>query len=70
MQIIPDPDLVRILESYQKQCECIQIQIPESGFKNFYADPRFALGPYCTVWSPSSESNWATNTSYVRVPII
>jgi hypothetical protein len=41
-QIIPDPDVVRIRELYQKQCECIRIQIPESEFKNFYADPRFA----------------------------
>jgi hypothetical protein len=70
MQIIPDPDVVRIRESYQKQCECIRIQIPESGFKNFYADPRFALGPYRTVRTRSSGSNWATNSSYVRVPII
>jgi hypothetical protein len=31
---------------------------------------RTALGPYGMVWSPSSGSNWAANTSYVRVPII
>ncbi len=70
MQIIPDPDVVRIWESYQKQCECVRIQIPESEFKNFYANPRFASGPYCTVRTPSSGSNWAANSFYVRVPII
>ncbi len=36
----------------------------------FYADPRCALGPYRTVRTPSSGSNWATNSSYERVPII
>ncbi len=49
MQIIPDPDVVRIRESYRKQWECIRIQIPESGFRNFYADPRFKSDPYGTV---------------------
>jgi len=42
MQMIPDPDVVRIRESYQTKCECIWIRILESGFRNFYADPRFA----------------------------
>jgi hypothetical protein len=41
--MIPDPDVVRIRESYQTKCECNRLQILESGFGNFYADPRFAL---------------------------
>ncbi len=41
-------DVVRIRESYQTKCECNRIRILESGFGNFYADPRFALDPYGT----------------------
>ncbi len=63
MQMIPDPDVVWIGESYQIKCECIWIRILESGFRNFYADPRFASGPYRTVRTPSSESDWARNLS-------
>ncbi len=47
--MIPDPDHVWIRESYQIECECIWMRILESGFRNFYADPRFALDPYHTV---------------------
>ncbi len=57
--MIPDPDVVRIHESYQIECKCIWIRILESGFRNFYADPRFASDPYHTVWTPSSGSDWA-----------
>jgi hypothetical protein len=57
--MIPDPDVVRIRESYQIECECIWIRILESGFRNFYADPRFASDPYHTVRTPSSGSDWA-----------
>jgi hypothetical protein len=57
--MIPDPDVVRICESYQTKCECIWIRILESGFRNFYADPRFASGLYRTVRTPSSGSDWA-----------
>ncbi len=46
VQMIPDPDGVRIRESYQTEWECIWIRILESGFRKFYADPRFASGPY------------------------
>ncbi len=49
MQMIPDPDVVWIREAYQIECECIWIRILESVFRNFYADPRFALDPYHTV---------------------
>ena len=59
MQMIPDPDVVRIRESYQIECECIWIRILESGFRNFYADPRFASGPYRTIRTPFSGSDWA-----------
>ena len=62
--MIPDPDVVRIRESYQTKCECIWIRILESGFRNFYADPRFASDPYHTVPIPSSGSDWA-RTSHV-----
>ncbi len=34
--MISDPDVVRIRESYQTECECIWIRILESGFRNFY----------------------------------
>ncbi len=60
MQMIPDPDVVRIRESYQTKGECLRIRILESGFGNFYADPRFASDPYRTVRIPSSGSDWAT----------
>ena len=60
MQMIPDPDVVRICESYQTKGECLRIRILESGFGNFYADPRFASDPYRTVRIPSSGSNRAT----------
>jgi hypothetical protein len=62
--MIPDPDVVRIRESYQFECECIWIRILEYGFRNFYADPRFASDPYRTVQTPSSGSDWA-RTSHV-----
>jgi hypothetical protein len=62
--MILDPDAVRIRESYQTQCECIWIRILESGFRNFYADPSFALDLYHAVRIPSSGSNWA-RTSHV-----
>ncbi len=31
MQMIPDPDMVQIRESYQTKCECTWIRIPDSG---------------------------------------
>ncbi len=64
MQMILDPDVVRIRESYQTEWECIWIRILESGFRNFYADPRFASDPYHTVRTPFSGSDWA-RTSHV-----
>ena len=67
MQMIPDPDVVRIRESYQTKCECIRIRILESGFGNFYADPRFASGPYRTVRIPSSGFDRAIFSCFVRV---
>ncbi len=57
--MIPDPDVVRIRESYQTKRECVRIRILESRFGNFYADPRFASDPYRTVRIPSSGSDWA-----------
>jgi hypothetical protein len=63
-QMIPDPAVVRIRESYQIECECIWIRILESGFRNFYADHRFASDTYHTVRIPSSGSDWA-RTSHV-----
>ncbi len=59
MQMIPDPDVVLIRESYQTRCECIRIRILESGFGNFYAEPRFASDLYRTVRIPSSGFDWA-----------
>jgi hypothetical protein len=59
MQMIPDPDVVWIRESYQTKCECNRIRILESRFGNFFADPRFAMDPYCTVRIPSSGSDRA-----------
>ena len=50
MQTIPDPDVVRIRESYQIKGECLRIRIPESGFGTFLCGPqiRFGSGPYGT----------------------
>jgi hypothetical protein len=59
MQMIPDLDVVRIHESYQTECECIWIRILESGFRNFYADPKLASGSNHTERTPSSGSDWA-----------
>ncbi len=59
MQVIPDPDVVRIRESYQTKGKCLRIWILESGFGTFYADSRFASDPYRTVQIHSSGSNWA-----------
>ena len=56
---IPDPDEFRIRESYQTKGECLRIRILESGFGNFYADPRFASDPYSTVRIHSSGTNRA-----------
>ncbi len=53
-------------ESYQTECECIWIRILESGFRNFYADPRFASDPYHTVRIPSSSSDWARTSHVVK----
>ncbi len=67
--MIPDPDVVRIRESYKTKCECIRIRILESGFGTFYADPRFASDPYRTVRIPSSGSDRAIYSHvFVRVP--
>jgi hypothetical protein len=44
MQMIPDPDVVRIRESYQIECECIWIRILESGFRNFLCGPQIRIG--------------------------
>jgi hypothetical protein len=45
MQMIPDPDVVRIRESYQTECECIWIRIQE-----FLCEPQIRIGsvPYGT----------------------
>jgi hypothetical protein len=52
MQMIPDPDVVRICESYQTECECIWIRILESGFQiqEFLCGPQIRIGsvPYST----------------------
>ncbi len=50
MQMIPDPDVVRIRESYQIECECIWIRILESRFRNFLCGPQICIGsvPYGT----------------------
>jgi hypothetical protein len=34
--MIPDPDVVRIRESYQTKGECLRIRILESGFGIFF----------------------------------
>jgi hypothetical protein len=67
IQMIPDPDVVRIRQSYQTRCEFSWIRILESGFRNFYADPRLALDLYRTVWIPSSGSDRAIFSCFVRV---
>ena len=66
--MIPDPDVVRIRESYQTKCECIWIRILESGFRNFYADPRFASDPYHTVQIPPPDLIGLELLMFVRVP--
>jgi hypothetical protein len=44
MQMIPDPDVVRIHVSYQTECKCIWIRILESGFRNFLCGPQIRIG--------------------------
>ncbi len=65
--MIPDPDVVRIRESYQTKRKCDQIRILESGFGNFYADPRFASDPYRTVRIPSPDPIGLSSHVFVRV---
>ena len=50
MQMIPDPDVVRIRESYQTKGECLRIRILESGFGTFLCGPQIRIGsiPYGT----------------------
>ena len=50
MQMIPDPDVVRIRESYQTKGECLRIRILESGFGIFLCGPQIRIGsvPYGT----------------------
>jgi hypothetical protein len=68
MQMIPDPDVVRIRESYQTRCECSWIRILESGVMNFYADPRFALDRTMRYGSPPPDPIWLELLMFVRVP--
>ena len=42
--MIPDPDEVRIRESYQIKGECLWIQILESGFGIFLCGPQIRIG--------------------------
>ena len=44
MQMIPDPDVVRIRESYQTKGECLRIRILESGFGFFLCGPQIRIG--------------------------
>ena len=41
---IPDPDEVRIRESYQTKGECLRIRILESGFGIFLCGPQIRIG--------------------------
>ncbi len=72
--MIPDPDVVLIRESYQIECECIWIRILESGFRNFYADPRFASGSDWARTSlvckgyPASRSSMRSRECYALRP--
>ena len=59
MQMIPDPDVVRIRESYQTKGECLRIRILESGFGIFLCGPQIRIGPVRTVRIHSSGSNRA-----------
>jgi hypothetical protein len=63
IQLIPDLDVVRIRESYQKQCECIRIRIPEFG-------PQIRIGSVLYGMVPLLRIQLDCNTSYVRVPNI
>jgi hypothetical protein len=42
--MIPDPDEVRIRESYQTKGECLRIRILESGFGIFLCGPQIRIG--------------------------
>ena len=48
MQMIPDPDVVRIRKSYQIKGECLRIRILESGFGTFlyFSKVRTGTGTY------------------------
>ena len=45
MQMIPDPDVVQIRESYQTKGECLRIRILESGFGIFLCGPQYSTDP-------------------------
>ena len=65
--MIPDPDVVRIRESYQIKCECIWIWILESGFRIFMRTPDSQLIRTVPYGPPPPDLIGLEPLLYVRV---
>jgi hypothetical protein len=67
MQMIPDPDVVQIRESYQTECECTWIRILESIFMQTPDSHRIRTIRY---GSPPPDLIGLKLLMFVRVPAI
>ena len=67
MQTSPDPDVVRIRESYQIECKCIWIWILKSGFRNFLCGPQIRIGSVQFSTDPLLWYQWGPSHVFVRV---
>ncbi len=67
MQMIPDPDDVRIRESYQTKGECLRIRILESGFGIFLCGPQIRIGSVQYSTDPLLRFQLGPSHVFVRV---
>ena len=67
MQMIPDPDEVRIRESYQIKGECLRIRILESGFGTFLCGHQIRIGSVQYGTDPLLRFQLGPSHVFVRV---
>jgi len=65
--MIPDPDEVRIRESYQTKGECLRIRILESGFGTFLCGPQIRIGSVQYGTDPLLRFQLGPSHVFVRV---
>ena len=68
MQMIPDPDEVRIRELYQTKGKCLRIRILESGFGTFLCGPQIRIGSVRYGTDPLLRYQSGPSHVFVRVP--